>query len=283
MLSILSIPNLATEVSQPLATWTHPEPLLIASASNVLVTFLNTLDDLYKHHPLELHIRRLKPWAFSSSSSSTVASNGQRLILGHPKPQKLAEMKFWDFSHRSRDKTCSDKLGGIWGEILVGRSAQWMKHENAPKISPNSSPNSSPRISPGQKNLSPQFRSGECQANDSYSIATLLSSNTSQSFDRKVLHVIGPMREWPNLTSASAPTATAWPPQYHHQIHSCPPPDPQIYKTDVPCIFQGSNDALHLVFLSIFAASSEEAWQKKTCNQVSLGGWGLGSECRGDK
>ena len=42
-----------------------------------------------------------------------------------------------------------------------------MKHENAQKISskisPNFSPNSSPRISPGQKNLSPQFRSGEFQ------------------------------------------------------------------------------------------------------------------------
>ena len=88
--------------------------------------------------------------------------------LGHPKPQKLAEMKFWYFSHRSRDKTWSDKLGGIWGEILVGRSAQWMKHGNAqkisPKISPNFSPNSSPRISPGQKFSSSQCRSGECQA-----------------------------------------------------------------------------------------------------------------------
>ena len=73
-----------------------------------------------------------------------------------PQAQKLAEMKFWDFSHRSRNKTWSDKLGGIWGEILVGRSAQHMKHENAQKISskisPNFSPNSSPRISQGRKN-----------------------------------------------------------------------------------------------------------------------------------
>ena len=50
----------------------------------------------------------------------------------------------------------------------MGRSAQPMKHENAQKISSkissNFSPNSSPRISPGHKNLSPQFRSGECQA-----------------------------------------------------------------------------------------------------------------------
>ena len=49
----------------------------------------------------------------------------------------------------------------------MGRFAQQIKHEKAQKISskisPNSSPNSSPKISPGHKNLSPQFRSGECR------------------------------------------------------------------------------------------------------------------------
>ena len=79
------------------------------------------------------------------------------LSLRYPKPQKLAEMKCWDFSYRSRDKTWSDKLGGIWGEILVGRSAQPMKHENAQKSSSKISPNFSPNSSPGHKNLSPQF------------------------------------------------------------------------------------------------------------------------------
>ena len=75
----------------------------------------------------------------------------------------------------SKDQTCKKirtlhfpDLGGVWRENLVGRSAQRMKHENAQKfsskISLNSSPNSSPRISPGHKNLSPQSRSGECQA-----------------------------------------------------------------------------------------------------------------------
>ena len=66
--------------------------------------------------------------------------------IGCPKPQKLAEMKFWDFTHKSRDKTWSEKLGGVWGEILVGRSAQQMKHENIQKISSKMSLNSSPRL-----------------------------------------------------------------------------------------------------------------------------------------
>ena len=47
--------------------------------------------------------------------------------VGTPKPQKLTEMSFWYFSR----KTWGDKLGGIWGGILVGHSAQQMKNENA--------------------------------------------------------------------------------------------------------------------------------------------------------
>ena len=78
-------------------------------------------------------------------------------LVGRPPHQKLAEMKFWDFIRRSRDKTWGDKLGGIWGEISVGHSAQQMKHENAQKISskisPNSSPNLSPRLPPESLNF----------------------------------------------------------------------------------------------------------------------------------
>ena len=84
------------------------------------------------------------------------------LFLGRPKPEARGE-EIWRFQPQE------PRHGAInWeefrGEILVGRSAQRMKHENAQKFSYKISPNSSPRISPGHKNLSPQFRSRECQA-----------------------------------------------------------------------------------------------------------------------
>ena len=62
------------------------------------------------------------------------------LSLGCPKPQKLAEMKFWDFSHRSRDKTWSEKLGGIWGEMLVGLLHSTWGTKMPRKIRPNFRP-----------------------------------------------------------------------------------------------------------------------------------------------
>ena len=80
--------------------------------------------------------------------------------FGPPKPQNLAEMKFWYFL----DKRRSDKFGGILGEILVGHSAQQIKHENGQTTSPNSSPNSSPISLP---NSSPNFLPGSniCRRN----------------------------------------------------------------------------------------------------------------------
>ena len=95
--------------------------------------------------------KRIDPFPFSNRTRNRTRTAAEVAFLttrcfrvpsiGGPKPQKLAEMKFWDFSRRSRDKTWSDKLGRIWGEILVGRSAQHMKHENAQKFSSKISPN----------------------------------------------------------------------------------------------------------------------------------------------
>ena len=88
-----------------------------------------SLDQAQREIPCKCNFRGV------GSKTSAQAFFGTR-SFGHPKPQKLAEMKFWDFSHGSRDKTWSEKLGGLWGEILVGCSAQWMKHENAQKCCP---------------------------------------------------------------------------------------------------------------------------------------------------
>ena len=52
----------------------------------------------------------------------------------------------------------------FWWVVLHSTWSTKKTQKISSKTSPNSSPNSSGRISPGHKNLSPQSRSGECQA-----------------------------------------------------------------------------------------------------------------------
>ena len=60
--------------------------------------------------------------------------------LGHPKPQKLVEMKFWDFSQRSRDKTWSDdweEFGEkFWWVVLYSTRSTKKSRKIRPKFCP---------------------------------------------------------------------------------------------------------------------------------------------------
>ena len=93
------------------------------------------------------------------------------LLLGAPraKPQKLTEMKFWDFRHKSRDKTWSDNWEEFgekfWWVVLHSTWSTKMPRKFRPKFRPIFAPTLRPEFRPVIKICRRNFALGNVRHN----------------------------------------------------------------------------------------------------------------------
>ena len=110
-----------------------------------------------------LNALSMTPW-----KSAIPSLEHPNLVLGTPSPRSSRR---WNFEISVTGavtrhgvinwEAFGEKFGG---SFCTANEARKFRQKFRPEFRPIFSPNSSPRISPGHKNLSPQFRSGECQA-----------------------------------------------------------------------------------------------------------------------